>query len=34
MTELAIWMAIIGGWILLLILVLGLVNLAKWWYTR
>lgn len=32
--EFLFLMVIIGGWILLMILCLGLVNLAKWWYTR
>lgn len=32
--EAIIWMVLIGGWLLLMIAVLGLVNLAKWWYSR
>lgn len=32
--EAVAWMLVIGGWILLMIATLGLVNLAKWWYSH
>jgi hypothetical protein len=32
--EVFAWVVLICGWVLLMILVLGLVNLARWWWTR
>lgn len=32
--ELFAWILVITGWLALMIGILGLVNLARWWYSR